>query len=642
MLGQALAGLPSRPLTGQLPLTGIRPESVLWTPLAVITPGPSADAARLFTVDATYGATYELTAPEDGIVEYLYPWTGFFQIGQPLVRLYDAKLLGDLTAAKAAAGQFNAQPFLVIAPPPLRAFPSPTVAAQSVRVPIAAQSQAPPQSQATLTPRRAPASDSGPQIGLQRAEAPASIQMASLQKALARAQKELAAIEEELAARKQLSQSGVLDPEEVARFEEMHRTAQAEVRKAQHDLDVAQRQGEPEQSAPLARVTVNSRRAGGSQLLQPKIPPAPMQLQYLTAPRWTDIFAPTGGLVVQPLQMPGTAVKKGAPLLRVSNSAWSRVKALTTRQLAATLEPRTPVTGSFPALGGATYVGWVLSKRYWPGDERAEVEVQITRPEDTTNADAVLFSLAYGAPQAKTRDEVQLLPSAQRVPREATLPERFLGLVPTALVTAPAQTEPVDGAAPLAGRLALAPATPHFGPATCSDPVLQARLTQLHDWQTSFIQGMTTAIYDQRLTLSYPRDGEMSKAIEKMVRGDVEHDPGYCARTLRLALGWGLGDAYQWAIQLPQHGYAARADGLPRPGDILVWPFTYGVNHSQHIGVAVAQNGSMVLLSNLSGRLGTSAILGGYVAFYKPNPEQAAATPINPVFGMPSRLAPAH
>lgn len=363
-----------------------------------------------------------------------------------------------------------------------------------------------------------------------------------------------------------------------------------------------------------------------------------MQLQFLAAPRWTDIFAPTNGLVMEPLQTPGTVVKKGTPLLRISNSAWSRVRALTTRQLAAALEPQTPVTVRFPALGDTTYVGWVLSKRYWPGDERAEVDLQITLPENTTDSDALLFNWAYATPPAKTLEEVELLPGPERLPRMASLPERFFGLVPTLLVTSsPASREPVDATTPLAGRLALVPPAPRFGPAVCSDPVAQQRLTALHDWQTSFIQGMTTAIYDQKIVLSYPRDSEISRAVEKMMRGEVGHDPGYCARTLREALGWGLGDAYQWAIQLPARGYVAREDGLPRPGDILVWPFTYGTNHSQHIGVAVRQNDKLVLLSNLSGKLGTSEILGGYVAFYKPSDQAASKPNLPPVLSAPPR-----
>jgi len=91
------------------------------------------------------------------------------------------------------------------------------------------------------------------------------------------------------------------------------------------------------------------------------------------------------------------------------------------------------------------------------------------------------------------------------------------------------------------------------------------------------------------------------------------------------ALGWGLGDAADWADGLPSRGYRLREDGLCRPGDILVWRFTYGSRMNQHIGFAVLQGGRMMLLSNSAGRLGTSEILPGYLAFYKPD-EKATAT----------------
>jgi len=513
------------------------------------------------------------------------------------------------------------RPFLVIAPP-LRNFPSPIVPAMAIRMPVVTAPALP------ATPAASALSAS--KIGLERVPPRADLQVASLQKALARAQTALSEIDEELAERRQLNDSGVLDKEEVARFEELRKEAETEVRSAKRNLAAAQ--GEtPESAAPAA--TRNAKPgAPAMKTLLPTVPPAPVQLLHISEPRWTDVLAPTSGLVVQPLLTPGTIVKKGTPLLRVSNSAWLCVQAVTTRQLATEMEPSTPVTVSFPEMGGMDLAGWVVSKRLWPGDDRAEVTFMVTRQTEGTEAQPLLFNLAYSTTPAQSLDEVQLLPSQQRMPRRATLAERMLGLVPTALVTGEERNQPVDPTDPLAGRLALLPAAPHFGPAACTDPVLQQRLTQLHDWQTSFIQGMTTAIFDQQITLSYPRDGEMSQAVERMVRGEVGHDPGYCARTLREALGLGLGDAYQWAFKLPQMGWKAREDGLPRPGDILVWPFTYGVNHSQHIGVAVEQDGRMVLLSNLEGRLGTSAILGGYVSFYKPTDAPAPSpTPLTPI-----------
>jgi len=86
------------------------------------------------------------------------------------------------------------------------------------------------------------------------------------------------------------------------------------------------------------------------------------------------------------------------------------------------------------------------------------------------------------------------------------------------------------------------------------------------------------------------------------------------------ALGWGLGDAAYWAHGLPGKGYKLREDGLARPGDILVWPFTYGPRRNQHVGIAVLQGGRMMTLSNSVGRLGTDEILPGYLAFYQPTP----------------------
>jgi hypothetical protein len=56
-------------------------------------------------------------------------------------------------------------------------------------------------------------------------------------------------------------------------------------------------------------------------------------------------------------------------------------------------------------------------------------------------------------------------------------------------------------------------------------------------------------------------------------------------------------------------------DEKPQPGDILVWPFTFGADGSQHVGFAVERDGQVMLLSNLSGRIRLSAALPGHVAF---------------------------
>lgn len=119
----------------------------------------------------------------------------------------------------------------------------------------------------------------------------------------------------------------------------------------------------------------------------------------------------------------------------------------------------------------------------------------------------------------------------------------------------------------------------------------------------------------QRLT--FPANGDTANAIRRMAKGEVSSTPNYCARTVRQALGWGLGDAHDWTA-LPSRGYNSRPAGTPaQPGDIVVWPFTYGSSNSQHIGIAVGTQSGVRLLSNLSGDLGLTRILPGYRAYWK-------------------------
>jgi hypothetical protein len=151
----------------------------------------------------------------------------------------------------------------------------------------------------------------------------------------------------------------------------------------------------------------------------------------------------------------------------------------------------------------------------------------------------------------------------------------------------------------------------------------QGRIQRLKQWRKSFTEGMTTTMFGEQLVLTYPASGEIKRAVEKMGTARVTHVKNRCARTIREALGWGLGDAADWADGLPRKGYQLRQDGLARPGDILVWPFTYGSRATQHIGVAVLQGGKRMMLSNLAGRLGTSEIMPGYLAYHKPRPATA-------------------
>ncbi len=116
-------------------------------------------------------------------------------------------------------------------------------------------------------------------------------------------------------------------------------------------------------------------------------------------------------------------------------------------------------------------------------------------------------------------------------------------------------------------------------------------------------------------TILYPQDSSTAAAIRKMAAGQVSSIPNRCAGSMREALGWGLGDAHQW-MGLDKRGFIKREPGEPtQPGDIVVWPFTFGSARRQHIGFAVGQEGKTVLLSNLSGSIELSQILPGYSAF---------------------------
>lgn len=116
--------------------------------------------------------------------------------------------------------------------------------------------------------------------------------------------------------------------------------------------------------------------------------------------------------------------------------------------------------------------------------------------------------------------------------------------------------------------------------------------------------------------LTFPTKSETADAIRRMARGKVTSWYHYCARTMREALGWGLGDAHQW-MALPKHNYIRREPGVKaRPGDILVWPFTYGSSNTQHIGMAVGTDSGVKLLSNMNGRIQLDDLEPGYVAFW--------------------------
>ncbi|MEN6304002.1 MAG: CHAP domain-containing protein [Armatimonadia bacterium] len=116
--------------------------------------------------------------------------------------------------------------------------------------------------------------------------------------------------------------------------------------------------------------------------------------------------------------------------------------------------------------------------------------------------------------------------------------------------------------------------------------------------------------------ITFPAAVPTAQAIRKMALRQVSARRNRCAGTMREALGWGLGDAHVWANELPYKGFDKRPKNGARPGDIVVWPFTFGSRRSQHIGFAVGTDAGVKLLSNLSGNLCVSRLAPGYAAFY--------------------------
>lgn len=267
---------------------------------------------------------------------------------------------------------------------------------------------------------------------------------------------------------------------------------------------------------------------------------------------------------------PGSLVKRGQPIIKVVNSAWARLRVVVPAEHALRFDRSVPVNINFPAVPGLRFGGWVTAKHAIPGDNRVVVEMQVTRPDEPYGTQSVLLAMAYGSPPAKNADELELVPRAVHVSGPS---ERLFSLVPTMLAAAKAQENAAADTGPLTGRLALVPQVPRFGPAACPDPRLRENLEQLHEWQNSFVDGMTTAIYNQKLLLSYPKEGEISQAVEKMMKGEVEHDPGYCAPHPPPGTGLGAGRRLQL-------GRATPAARLPRPGGRLA-------STRRHLGLAL-------------------------------------------------------
>ncbi len=383
--------------------------------------------------------------------------------------------------------------------------------------------------------------------------------------------------------------------------------------------------GRPQQHSRALELMENIRRlaARERQTRREPLPPVPQALTRLGDPRWETVKAPTGGVVVEQLVPEGETVAEGQELLTVANTQWARIYADLSPEYLGSYHQGSPVAIVFDDYPDARFEGWINSLT--PTEDgaalRAEIYAVCIKGYYGADAYATLRWLAGAAALGAEEEDCQLQPVTETVAEVYTGPYSVYAMMPIAPAEygpALATTEvPTEGE--FVGHMRVAQLEPTVSSPQASDGA-EGRLTRLKQWRKSFTEGMTTTMFGEQLVLTYPASGQIKRAVEKMGTGRVSHVKNRCARTMAEALGWGLGDAANWANGLPRKGYELRQDGLARPGDILVWPFTYGPRGTQHVGVAVLQGGKLMMLSNLAGRLGTSEILAGYLAYHKPRP----------------------
>jgi multidrug resistance efflux pump len=359
------------------------------------------------------------------------------------------------------------------------------------------------------------------------------------------------------------------------------------------------------------------------------MPPVPQALVRLGQPRWEVVTSPTSGMVTDTLVPEGDQVKAGTDILRVANTQWATVYADLLPEYLGDYRQGSPVLICFHDYPGTEFQGWIHNLMPSPDSDaiRAEICLSCRRGYFGSDAYATLEWLSHAAPLDAASVDTRMTPSYTTYPDPMAAPISACSLLPLAPVSTSVGKVSVKTEVPgmFVGHVQVAEICAADEACPVDPEEAGERLQKLNDWRKSFTEGMTTTIFADKLVLTYPAKGEVKSAIEKMASGGVTHVKNRCARTMAEALGWGLGDAADWAHGLPRRGYRLREDGLCRPGDILVWRFTYGPRMNQHVGFAVLQGGRMMLLSNSAGRLGTSEILPGYLAFHKPSADEASA-----------------
>ncbi len=582
---------------------------------------------------------YVVRASAAGVVEFVRAGDTLVRRGDPLVRLYDANVLSELRAA-ARMMRHYVRPFVFRGSRPGREQPAQETGVRANGSPsprTRAQTQEREQSEAGLVRLPDP-----PPVRSGRTRPPArrprneqdSADASSRQGAKRAAQAEVEAarkclenLQAELQARRRLCEAGIMSPDDVQQFERRVDKARQELKAARRRLAAL---GGSVSQAPAESVPTSPpqpREATASHDDRQPAGPGVSLIQRLAAPRWQDQLAPSDGVITRWIARPGQRVRRGDALVEIANTDWVCLYAYVPEELGWRFVPGTPVTITFDDYPGVEFRGWIreLGREQDDPNLRVEMVVYCRSGYYADNAYSTLLWLALAAPISGTAEEMRPEPlqsARASLQKSATLemPSLMTHLLPPPLAGLWHLRQERDPSSdsfvgPL-GLVAVKPVAPvNLTPAQESRRRL---LEQLRRHRQSFVEGLTTTIFNKQVVLTYPRHGEIARAIERMAAGKVSHHPNMCAQTMRQALGWGLGDAAQWAVRLPERGYRIRSDGVPRPGDILVWPFTYGPNHTQHIGIAVQQGGKMMLLSNLNGKLCTSDILGGYIAFYKP------------------------
>jgi len=360
--------------------------------------------------------------------------------------------------------------------------------------------------------------------------------------------------------------------------------------------------------------------------------PWPDQSAALAQQRWHEQTAPWQCLVSRALVPQGSIVQKGTPVLELRQTSAARLTAEVAEPYVGFCQVGAPIEVTFPTVG-LVYRGWVSHAEPTHAPRPPGAQIQVLLSESRAGDSQVYPDLEWLALLTCS----SVLPPPQPLayaPPEPTCPAPTgVGALFPLPYAVEDRAEPAPWDGQLSGTLQLC-ATARPSGFNQADPVAQRKLKRLQEWRDSFVEGMETTVFPEvGLTLTYPREGEVRRAVERMATRRVSHSPGMCARTLAEAFGWGLGDAALWAQRLPERGYRLREDGIARPGDILVWPYTYGARRSQHVGLAVGQGSAIMLLSNQDGVLGTAPLTGGYLAFYRPQPKATS--------GPPSKAVPA-